>query len=210
MEKGLKKEGAAAIKGSQGTALGSGSGSSCSCNGHFAGCWPAGPVAVGSFAHQLSSPQLSTQFNTLRACLPISPNIRRASILTTRSQLPWPSFPNPRLLLSKNRNKNKINPRLPETDRHRVGGVVPCFYSTSLGSVSFPANAKLAGSARAHGTAQRIPAVTERPCRDGEEASGGRECSVPRARLRARVGPLQRLLLRPAAPPLPLPGPSHL
>lgn len=83
MEKGLKKEGAAAIKGSQGTALGSGSGSSCSCNGHFAGCWPAGPVAVGSFAHQLSSPQLSTQFNTLRACLPISPNIRRASILTT-------------------------------------------------------------------------------------------------------------------------------
>jgi hypothetical protein len=74
MEKGLKKEGAAAIKGSQGTALGSGSGSSCSCNGHFAGCW------AGRF---LCPPAQLTQFNTLRACLPISPNIRRASILTT-------------------------------------------------------------------------------------------------------------------------------
>lgn len=68
MEKGLKKEGAAAIKGSQGTALGSGSGSSCSCNGHFAGCWAGRFLCPPA---QLTSAQHSIQHSSsLLAHLP--------------------------------------------------------------------------------------------------------------------------------------------
>jgi hypothetical protein len=160
-------------------------------------CWLLGrsvPLPTSS-AHSIQ------HSSSLLAHLPKHPPRFNTYNDSTRSQLPWPSFPNPRLL-SQNRNKNKINPRLPETDRHK---------SWWRGSLFLPPWApflSLRSWLARHGTAQSIPAVTERPCGDGEEASGGRECSVPRARLRARVGPLQRLRLRPAAPPLPLPGPS--
>lgn len=151
MEKGLKKEGAAAIKGSQGTALGCGCGCGCVGVGAGAGAVAAATVAllaagpVGSFAHQLSSALNSTLFQL--ACPSPQTSAALQYLQRDRSfhgllfRIPDFSF---------QKTETKINKFQTPRDRQtqELGGVVPCFYSTSLGSVSFPANAKLAGSAR--------------------------------------------------------------